>query len=322
MSEQAVEVMEVPALPASVKMPTLPGDILVGGKRCLDYANALTVTSPGEYEAADEHMADCKNRIKTWEGQRESAVGELTKFVGNINAFFRGPRRMLEQSLEITEAKMVTYRAEQRRLHEEAQRKAEEAARKQREELERKAREEQAKADAEVARRREEEDRQRKEREDAEARLRAAAEAEIEARRRGDKEAQEKARQAQLDEEKRRDDAQKAERAAREQAEKTESAAQVKVNAALDQAAAVRASPVAPMVAQKGAHSYSKMRWVATVTDKLALVKAVANGEAPLVLLDINQGALDDTADALQGQVKWSGVRCSQVEKLRARPKR
>lgn len=319
---EIIEATDLPKLPESVKMPTLPGEILVGGKRCLDYANALTVTSPGEYEAADEHMADCKLRLKTWESQRESAVGELTKFVGNINAFFRGPRRMLEQSLEITETKMVAYRAEQRRKQEEEQRRAEEAARRQREELERKAREEQARADAEVARRREEEDRQRKEREDAERKLQEAAEEEIAARRRGDAAAAKIARQAQLAEEQRRNDAAKAERTAREHAERTESASQVKVNAALDQAASVQAAPVVQAVAPKGAHSYSKMRWVATVTDKAALVKAVAAGEAPLVLLDVNQGALDDTADALQGQIRWSGVRASQVEKLRARPKR
>jgi hypothetical protein len=47
--------------------------------------------------------------------------------------------------------------------------------------------------------------------------------------------------------------------------------------------------------------------WRARVTDKAALVAAVAAGKAPLALIEINQTALDGMARALKSELVLPG---------------
>ncbi|HEU4401903.1 MAG TPA: hypothetical protein VFT43_07335, partial [Candidatus Polarisedimenticolia bacterium] len=48
--------------------------------------------------------------------------------------------------------------------------------------------------------------------------------------------------------------------------------------------------------------------WKARVDDAMALVKAVAEGKAPLAYLTVNQAALDAQARVLKGELRVPGV--------------
>ena len=68
----------------------------------------------------------------------------------------------------------------------------------------------------------------------------------------------------------------------------------------------------APLPTTKGL-SVRKM-WRANVTDKLALIRAVATGTVPPSVLDVNQPVLNRMAGALKGEMNYPGVEAIEVE--------
>lgn len=67
--------------------------------------------------------------------------------------------------------------------------------------------------------------------------------------------------------------------------------------------------PVAPAPAKPAAAGVSfRDNWSARVTDLMALVQAVAKGEQPITLLEVNQPALNGLARSLKGAMRVPGV--------------
>lgn len=60
-------------------------------------------------------------------------------------------------------------------------------------------------------------------------------------------------------------------------------------------------------------------RWSSEVTDLIALVKAVADGTAPLEALEANSKFLDNQARALKANMKYAGVRAVMANSISAR---
>jgi hypothetical protein len=72
------------------------------------------------------------------------------------------------------------------------------------------------------------------------------------------------------------------------------------------------ASVVAPVVAanvDKAQGISTRQNWKAEVTDKMALVQAVAAGKLPISMLDVNMTSLNAIAKATKGEVEYPGVR-------------
>jgi len=72
------------------------------------------------------------------------------------------------------------------------------------------------------------------------------------------------------------------------------------------------ANTVAPVIAANVAKAEgisSRKNWKAEVTDKLALVQAVAAGKLPISMLDVNMTSLNAIAKATKGEVEYPGVR-------------
>jgi uncharacterized protein (UPF0335 family) len=80
--------------------------------------------------------------------------------------------------------------------------------------------------------------------------------------------------------------------------------------AATQQAAlAVAPAPIVAMNTAKVAGIARKTTWRGECFDKLALVKAVAEGKAPITLLDVNDSALNQMARAMKETLSYPGCR-------------
>jgi len=92
-----------------------------------------------------------------------------------------------------------------------------------------------------------------------------------------------------------------------------EAAAELEANGMPEAAQAVLESPViVPKVkveAPKLEGTHTREEWSAKVYDFMALVKAVAVGQAPAIMLIPNQTALNQQARSLRGEMRIPGVR-------------
>ncbi len=220
--------------------------VLAGqAQAALSSAKDLVIDSPTMYELASEELRNIKTLQKTVEEKRTSITVPLNSALKAVNDLFRAPKEYLEQAEAACKRSMIAYTTEQERIAAEARRVAEEAARKERDRL--------------AAEQREQE---RIAREAAEASARAQREAQ-EAAARGDAEA-----------------AARAQEEARQQAEAAQSAQ------AEAQAAAVTAEVVSmtPTVAEpaKVVGISGRVNYGAKVDDLMTLIKAVAEGKAPI----------------------------------------
>lgn len=74
----------------------------------------------------------------------------------------------------------------------------------------------------------------------------------------------------------------------------------------------------APVVSQTEAEGVSKrVVFKGRVTDKAALVKAVADGKAPITLLEVDETALNKVIGATKGEVQYPGVEIYQDVQFR-----
>lgn len=69
------------------------------------------------------------------------------------------------------------------------------------------------------------------------------------------------------------------------------------------------ASVTAPPTVQKVAGIASREIWRAEIGDKMALIKAVATGQAPSDLLDVNQSVANQMARALKTGMQYPGLK-------------
>lgn len=77
---------------------------------------------------------------------------------------------------------------------------------------------------------------------------------------------------------------------------------------ALRMQAATVATPVVSIAPPKVSGISTRESWKARVTDKMALVKAVAEGKVPLTALDVNATFLANQARALKTELNYPGV--------------
>jgi hypothetical protein len=220
--------------------------VLAGqAQSALASATDLVIDSPTMYELASDELKNIKGLQKTVEEKRTTITGPLNAALKAVNDLFRAPAQFLVQAEAACKRSMITYTTEQERLVAEARRVAEEATRKERDRL--------------AAEQREQE---RIAREAAEASVRAQREAQ-EAAARGDKEA-----------------AARAQEEARQQAEASQ-AAQAEAQAAAMTAEVVTVTPTAAAPAKVVGIS-GRVNYTAQVDDLMTLVKAVAEGKAPV----------------------------------------
>lgn len=220
--------------------------VLAGqAQAALTSATELVIDSPTMYELASDELKNIKGLQKTVEEKRTSITGPLNAALKAVNDLFRAPKEYLDKAEAACKRSMITYTTEQERLAAEARRVAEEAARKERDRL--------------AAEQREQE---RQAREAAEASARAQREA-AEAAARGDAEA-----------------AAVAQEEARRQAEAAQ-AAQAEAQAAAQTAEVVSFTPTVAAPAKVSGIS-GRVNYTAQVDDLMTLVKAVAEGKAPI----------------------------------------
>lgn len=232
-------------------------------RAALDSATDLVIDSPTMYELASDELRQIKALQKQVEDKRTAITGPLNAALRAVNDLFRAPKDFLDRAEAACKRSMVTYQTEQERIAAEARRRAEEEARKERERLD--------------AERREQE---RIAREAQEAALRAEREA-AEAAAAGDRAA-----------------AQAAQEQARQQAEAA-AAAQAEAAAAAQTAEVISMPPtVAPPA--KVAGIAGRVTYSAQVDDLMTLVKAVAEGKAPLEAICANDKFLGAQARAFK----------------------
>lgn len=131
---------------------------------------------------------------------------------------------------------------------------------------------------------------------------------------------QEQEKQRQLDEARSAQTARKEQEDLLARAENHEGKGRVEVAAVLqEQAASVTAAPVVTQAPMKVAGISTKTTYSAEVTDLMELVKAVAAGTVPLVVLQADMKVLNAQAKALKDHLKYPGVKVVSTSGIAAR---
>jgi len=238
--------------------------VLAGqAQAALTSAKDLIIDSPAMYELAGEELKNIKTLQKTVEEKRTAITGPLNQALKAVNDLFRAPKEYLEQAEQACKRPMVAYTQEQERIAAEARRVAEEQAAAERRRLA-----------AEQA------EQERLAREAAAAATRALEEAAAAAAA-GDREAQAKA-----------------EEEARAQAQAAENA-QAEAQAAATTAEVISMPIAAPAVSKVSGVS-GRVNYTAQVDDLMTLVKAVAEGKAPVQCLCADEKFLGAQARAFK----------------------
>ena len=92
-----------------------------------------------------------------------------------------------------------------------------------------------------------------------------------------------------------------------------------KAEALREQASVTTVAIVVPTANKQTTRTTMVTTWSAQVYDKLALIEAVAKGEASMELLDVNQSASNKMATAQKNTLKIPGVRAKSSENVRAK---
>jgi hypothetical protein len=238
--------------------------ILAGqAQAALSSATDLVIDSPTMYELASDELKNIKGLQKTVEERRTSITGPLNAALRAVNDLFRAPADFLVKAEATCKRSMITYTTEVERLAAEARRVAEEEARKEREILAAQQREQErlARVAQEAA---------------ADAQREAAA-----AAARGDREA-----------------AAAAQALAREQTAAAE-VANAEAQAAAQTAEVITMTPTVAAPAKVSGIS-GRTNYTAQVDDLMMLVKAVADGKAPVQCLCADEKFLGAQARAFK----------------------
>lgn len=247
------------------------------------------ITTAAEYEQAGAELKGIKGRQATLEEWFERLKAPIRAAGKAVDDFFNPPRTYLKQAETAIKSSMTTYDREQKAVRERAEREAAAAAERERERLRK-----EAQAIEDAARKKREQDEARA------AEKRAAEEAKA-------RELEEQGRAAQAAE--RRAAAEDAEQRRQAEIAERERASQQQAESKRIAADTMPSQPVIAHAAPKVAGVSTRYDWHGEVTDKLALVKAVAAGNAPLDLLDVNMPMLNKLAKALKSALAYAGVK-------------
>lgn len=102
-------------------------------------------------------------------------------------------------------------------------------------------------------------------------------------------------------------------------AEKAAEKGQTEKAEALMETAQAIPTPIVTPTIQKVAGIATKTTWKAEVTDKMALIKAVAAGQVPMSVLDVNQTVLNKMAVALKEELNYPGVKAVAEQSMAVR---
>lgn len=130
---------------------------------------------------------------------------------------------------------------------------------------------------------------------------------------------QEQNRIAREAEAKAREKAERERKKLEEQARKAEEAGREERAELLRERAEEVVTPTIPTEAPKAEGVHTVKRWSAEVTDKMALIKAVAAGTQPDVYLEVNMKALHGVARSLKEHLTIPGVKAVATETMSAR---
>ena len=281
-------------------------------------ARSIVIDGPEMYQTAATELQQIKKKAKDFEAQRVDLVTPLNATVKKINDLFRGPLDFLARAEETIKGSMITYDKEQERILAEERRKAEERAAAERARLRAEAEAAEAKRVAEERRLREESEaaeRKAQEARDNEARIRREAE---EAARAGDAQ-----RAAELEAQAKAQgkEAQKADIAAASADSKADSKLEeCRAEELRTQAAMVQVVPTAVLTAApKIAGISGKTKWKGRVTDRVRLIKFVAENPQYAELLEPNESAINRLASALKATLKIDGVEIYEERQIAAR---
>lgn len=270
-----------------LKIATPSDDVTKRAQQAVTMAQAYVIDCKEMADAAATDLGAIKARAAELEKQRKALKEPILAAGRAVDDFFKRPAEFLQEAERLLKKSLSAWDTEQRRLADQA-----------RKEAEARAAAERARLEAEAA-----------------EKLAAARAAEAEA-------AAERARQqAKIDAEmaaaRAANDAAAMERARHEAAEndRRAEAQAAEAAAAADQArelAATAQMVTAPVIKQeKTAGIQYRDKWVATVTDKMALLRAVLDDKAPAGLIQIDETMLRKMAEAQKSELKLAGVQVS-----------
>lgn len=295
-----------------VKVVRPPLQAMNAGSLFVATANELVIDCPEMLEFANDTLGDVLKQAKDLEARREAGKKPILEAGRNWDALFKPAIESCEAASKIFKAKILAYQQQQRELAAAEQRRLDAIAEAERQRLADEAAEIQRKADEAAAaeRKRIADERRATELADQEARRIAdeaaeagnAAEAERirEENDRLQREADERARQAERDAEER--------------------AAKARVEAqGLQRTAAVVTAPVVAVTKLAGAST--RMVWKGEGVDLMATVKAIAAGDAPLSLVMFNEPKVTQMAKSMGADMKYPGIRVWEEAVLAKRTK-
>lgn len=301
---------------------THPGDAKsIRAAAALERVKQFPIVDAASYQSGAAYLAEIKGQYAEVEAERVDLKAPILEAGRKVDALYAAPLRFLKESEGIMKGKLTTYDEQQKEIARKEQARLDDLARKERERREAEAREAQRKADEKAAnerraaeeKRRTEEIERRKIQEAENARLKAERDA-AEARARGDREAREKAEREAQEARERATAAEKAANEAKAAATKLETrAAQTQERGAekaefLNQQAAAVVAPTVQVDVPKVAGLSTRKAYKAKVIDLMALVKAIAEGKAPVAYVLANEQVLNKMAAALKEQMSIPGV--------------
>ena len=291
-------------------------------EQALEGVRALVIDTPDSYVVAANELAHIKGQYATVEAQRVELKAPILLAGRRVDALFQAPLEFYESAEKIVKSKMTDYDEKQKALRLEEQWKLDEIARKEREtketqaaEVARKARE---KADSE--RRQAEEQRKAQERAQHEAAQRRADQERAqheadEAKKRGDAAAAKAAEDAAAAARKAASAAESLANTASKEAAKLDARAERTAANGEQKSATIQAAAsmiVAPVIIREPPKVVGLKRlesWHAECVDLRALVKAIAEGKAPLSLVVADTKVLGQQARSLKKEFVAPGVR-------------
>jgi hypothetical protein len=271
--------------------------LLTPAENMLRDIQALTIDAPAMYDIAAGELRGIKAAFSKLESERLDLTRPLDEVKRKIMDRFRRPLEILTSAESALKSKMLVYREDCERREAEERRKAEEAARAERDRLAREAaeRERQSREEAEAARRQADADAEEKRRTAAEEATKLAAEGRA-------KEAADLKAKAEAE-------------ATARQAEGARQAQEVTAQGAADaeelrRTAAVVIAPAARTSVPAAKGTSVRRKWKGRIIDKHALVRHVAAFPQFGNLVDVNESALNQLANSLQGALELPGVEC------------
>ena len=107
-------------------------------------------------------------------------------------------------------------------------------------------------------------------------------------------------------------------KAAEKKAEKAEAKGDTEKAEEIRESVPVIPVPILADNKPKVAGISTRTTWAGAVVDKMALIKAVAAGQAPITLLDVNTTVLNQMARALKDEMNYPGVKAISTQSIAA----